>query len=327
MYEKIPEPSDDENDMLDLAFGLTETSRLGCQVKMTKELDRIKVKLPTQKVRYAGGKTNKDQPRKKKKPRASFKEPDTSQAEQFSLCDAIRYIHAFEVGRPPTSPKYDLAIRLRTLKNGPVVRNRLRLPHAVNSALRICVICPPNTPAAAVAAKAGAALIGEDSVFEAVKEGKIEFDRCICHQDSAQKLNKSGVGRILGPRGLMPSTKYGTIVKDVGATISQIVGASEYRERQGVIRMAVGQLAFTPEQLSENIKAFMGSIKRDLTRLSENVGKDIHEVVSYFPNILIMRTQLLNLGKVLSSTNAPGFSLNGEFRSPTSPPPEDLVMP
>ncbi|KAL9607899.1 MAG: hypothetical protein Q9167_007237 [Letrouitia subvulpina] len=47
MYEKIPEPSDDENDMLDLAFGLTETSRLGCQVKMTKELDGIKVKLPS----------------------------------------------------------------------------------------------------------------------------------------------------------------------------------------------------------------------------------------------------------------------------------------
>ncbi|KAL9041829.1 MAG: hypothetical protein Q9214_003973, partial [Letrouitia sp. 1 TL-2023] len=257
-------------------------------------------------VRYAGGKTNKDQPRKKKKPRVAFKEPDISQAERFSLCDAIRYIHAFEVGRPPTSPKYDLAIRLRTLKNGPVVRNRLRLPHAVNSALRICVICAPDSPAAAAAAKAGAALIGEDNVFEAVKEGKIEFDRCICHQDSSQTLNKSGVGRILGPRGLMPSPKYGTVVKDIGSTISQIVGTSEYRERQGVIRMAVGQLAFTPEQLSENIKAFMGAIKGDLTRLSD---------------------ALLNLEKVLSSTNAPGFSLNGEFRSPTSPPPEDLVMP
>ena len=46
MYEKIPEPDDDENDMLDLAFGLTETSRLGCQVKMTKELDGMKVRLP-----------------------------------------------------------------------------------------------------------------------------------------------------------------------------------------------------------------------------------------------------------------------------------------
>ncbi|KAL9607895.1 MAG: hypothetical protein Q9167_007233 [Letrouitia subvulpina] len=222
---------------------------------------------------------------------------------------SILYIHAFEVGRPPTSPKYDLAVRLRTLKNGPVVRNRLRLPHAVNSALRICVICAPDSPAAAAAAKAGAALIGEENVFEAVKEGKIEFDRCICHQDSAQKLNKSGVGRILGPRGLMPSPKYGTVVTDVGTTISQIVGASEYRERQGVIRMAVGQLAFTPEQLSENIKAFMGAVKQDLTRLSETVGKEIHDV------------------KVLSSTNAPGFSLNGDFRSPTSPPPENLVMP
>jgi large subunit ribosomal protein L1 len=52
-------------------------------------------------------------------------------AEQFSLCDAMRYIRAFEVGRPPTSVKYEMHLKLKSLKNGPVVRNRLRLPHPV----------------------------------------------------------------------------------------------------------------------------------------------------------------------------------------------------
>ncbi|KAL8936734.1 MAG: hypothetical protein Q9216_004775 [Gyalolechia sp. 2 TL-2023] len=265
-------------------------------------------------IRYASGKSKgtsrtKDQPKKKKKGkgRTDFKQYSLKSAEQFSLCDAIRYIKAFEVGRPPTSPKYDLAVKLRTIKNGPTVRNRLRLPHAVNTSMRICVICPPNSAHAQAAKKAGASVVGEDTVFDAVKEGRIEFDRCICHQDSVTKMNKAGLGRILGPRGLMPSTKLGTIVQDVRASVKGLVGASEYRERNGVLRMAVGQLGFTPEELQANIKAFMTEIKKDMDLLSEKVTKEIHEVV-------------------LSSTNAPGFSLNGDFRSPESPSSRDLAV-
>ncbi|KAL8933215.1 MAG: hypothetical protein Q9211_005903 [Gyalolechia sp. 1 TL-2023] len=282
-------------------------------------------------IRHASGKSKgdnraRDQPKKKKKARIEFKQYSLKDAEQYSLCDAIRseslshpiqgqlvkrtttrYIKAFEVGRPPNSPKYDLAVKLRTVKNGPTVRNQLRLPHAVVTSLRICVICPPDSRHAEAAKRAGASVVGEETVFDALKDGRIEFDRCICHQDSVAKLNKAGVGRILGPRGLMPSAKFGTVVKDVAASVKDLVGGSEYRERNGVLRMAVGQLGFTPEELQANIKTFMTEVKKDIDLLSEKVTKEIHEVV-------------------LSSTNAPGFSLNGEFRSSNSPPSRDLAV-
>lgn len=122
--------------------------------------------------------------------------------------------------------------------------------------------------------------MGEDTVFDAVKDGRLEFDRCICHVDSAQALNKANLGRILGPRGMMPSAKTGTITKDVAGTVKGLVGGSEYRERLGVIRCAVGQLGFTPEEMQRNVKAFIAEIKKDLAVLSDRIVKEIHEVVS-----------------------------------------------
>ena len=169
------------------------------------------------------------------------------------------------------------------------------------------MICPPNSGTATQARNAGATLVGEEKIFDAIREGHIEFDRCICHVDSAQKLNQAGLGRILGPKGLMPSSKMGTVTKDVSGIVKGMVGGCEYREKLGVIRCAVGQLGFTPEEMQRNVKAFMENIKKDLALLSDRIGKEIHEVV-------------------LSSTNAPGFSLNGEFRSPTSPPTRDLAV-
>ncbi|MCJ1241300.1 mitochondrial 54S ribosomal protein mrpl1 [Varicellaria rhodocarpa] len=256
--------------------------------------------------RVPKGQKPKDQPKKKRKARADFHRQSLKNFEQWSLCDAMRYIRAFEVGRPPTSSKYEVHVSLKTQKNGPVVRNRIRLPHAVNTSQRICVICPPDSPAAAAAIKAGATLIGEETVFDAVKDGRIEFERCICHTDSLPKLNKAGLGRILGPKGLMPSTKTGTVSRDIAAAVREMVGGSEYRERVGVVRMAIGQLGFTPEEVQRNIRTFMDGLKKDITFLSDRIGKDIHEVV-------------------LSSTNSPGFSLNGDFRSERSPPTRDLA--
>lgn len=78
----------------------------------------------------------------------------------------------------------------------------------------------------------------------------------------------------------MPSAKFGTIVKDAGASVKALVGGSEYRERNGVLRMAIGQLGFTPEEMQANIKAFMSEVKKDVGLLSDRINKDIHEVVS-----------------------------------------------
>lgn len=224
--------------------------------------------------------------------------------------DNYSYLRAFEVGRNPTSSKYEMHVRFRTPKNGPVVRNRLRLPHPVKTDLRICVIAPPDSKAANEAREAGASLVGEDEIFNQIKEGVINFDRCICHTDSLQKLNKAGLGRVLGPKGLMPSTKTGTVVNTVGATVRNMVGGTEYRERDAVVRLAIGQLGFTPEVMQTNIKAFMEVLKKDMARLAlgDRAVKEIHEVV-------------------LSSTNGPGFTLNGEFRGPNSVAPKELSGP
>lgn len=162
-----------------------------------------------------------------------------------------------------------------------MVRNRIRLPHPVKTDLRICVICPPDSKAAEEAKSAGAVLVGEDEVFDLVKAGKIEFDRCIAHADSVLKMNKAGMGRILGPRGLMPSAKTGTVVKDISTAVKNMVGGSEYRERLGVVRLPVGQLRFTPEELQRNIKALMETLKKDMAQVSDRTAKEIHEVVSY----------------------------------------------
>ncbi|KJX92151.1 mitochondrial 54S ribosomal protein MRPL1 [Zymoseptoria brevis] len=232
---------------------------------------------------------------KRKKARSNYDTPDLKDAIQFPLVDAMRYLLAAEVGRPPTSSKYELHIRLRTPKNGAVVRNRLRLPHPVKTDLRIAVICPPDSQIARAALAAGASLVGEESIFDLVKEGNISFDRCICHVDSLPKLSKAGVARTLGPRGLMPSAKTGTVVKDVASTVRDMVGGSEYRERAGVVRMAVGQLAFAPEMVQANIRALMEGVRGDIAGLSERIVKEVHEVV-------------------LSSTNGPGLSLSGEFK-------------
>ncbi|KAM3417602.1 54S ribosomal protein L1 [Cercospora zeina] len=270
----------------------------------------------------------KDAPasQKRKKAKTTYDTPDLKDAIQFSLVDAMRYrpinlstppsasqanifftsyLRAAEVGYSPSSSKYELHVRLKTPKNGAVVRNRLRLPHPVKTDLRICVIAPEDSPAAKAAKEAGASLVGEDSVFEAVKAGNIEFDRCVAHVDSVAKLGKSGVARILGPRGLMPSVKLGTIVKDVAAMVRDMVGGSEYRERAGVVRLAIGQLGFKPDDVQRNIKALVEQVRKDIAGIADMTPKDIHEIV-------------------LSSTNGPGLSLSGEYRGMDSIEPSEL---
>ncbi|KAF2094441.1 ribosomal protein L1 [Rhizodiscina lignyota] len=255
-------------------------------------------------AKYRRGDANA--PTKKKKERKHFKTEDLKNADKYSLVEAMRYIRAFEVGYPSNSPKYEIAMKLRTLKNGPLVRSRLNLPHPVKTDMRICVICPPDSPQADAARAAGASLVGEDAIFDAVKEGRIEFDRCLCLDTSLPKLAKAGIARALGPRGLMPSAKTGTVVRDVSAAVRDMVGASEYREKEGVVRLAIATLAATPEQLKANIKAFMDKVRGDLNTLSDRIVKDVHEVV-------------------LSSTHGPGFTLNGEFADEEGTRPEELA--
>lgn len=197
----------------------------------------------------------------------------------FDICLRNSFIRATEVGREPTLSKYEIHIRIRTKKDGPVIRNMIRFPHAVQTESRICVICPPGSKAATEALAAGAVLVGEAEVFEAVKAGRIEFERCLAHPDSLPALNKAGLGRILGPRGLMPSVKNGTVVEDVAGRVEMLRGGTVYRERDAVIRLPIGQLGFSPEQLRDNLRTTIDQVKKDAAKLNDRISKEVYEVV------------------------------------------------
>ncbi|PNP52528.1 hypothetical protein THARTR1_06875 [Trichoderma harzianum] len=210
---------------------------------------------------------------------------------QYTLCDAMRYCS-------PTCQK-GIHINLKTARNGPVIKNSIRLPHPVQSDWQIAVICPEGSDIATAATAAGAVAVGEETLFEAIRQEKIDFDRLICHENSEKALNKAGLGKILGPKGLMPSKRMKTIVNDVVKSIRDSAGAADYRERQGVIRMAIGQLGHTPDQLKANIQALLKKVKSECAEISEEVSKEVHEVI-------------------LSTTNGPALSLNAKLNDPES---------
>lgn len=195
--------------------------------------------------------------------------------------------------------KYELAVKLKTLKSGPVVKSRIRLPHPVRSDRRIGVICKEGSALAIQARNAGAVAVGEDSLFDIIRAGSINFTSMICDQGSADKLAKANLGRILGPKGLMPSVRTKTITTNVLSLLKEMAGADNYREKDGVVRIAIGQLAFTPDMLAANVRAFVSAIKDECQKLTDTANKEVHEVV-------------------MSSTHGPGLSLSGGF-NPTEP--------
>ncbi|KAH6692518.1 50S ribosomal protein L1 [Plectosphaerella plurivora] len=258
---------------------------------------RILVPAATQ-TRNAGGKNitklreQKIKDKKKKKLSKDFKSYDPTKFPQFSLCDAVRYLRACEVGRPPQSIMYSLSVRLKTPRNGAVIKGRLRFPNNIRTTeSRVAVICPDDSEIAVEALQAGAVIAGEKALLESIKNGEINFDKLFCHPNSEAALGKANLGRILGPKGLMPSKKLGTITHKITSAIQDSAGAEEYREKQGAIRLPIGPLGFSPRQLSQNVTAFIDNLKEEISHL-EGYKKEIREVV-------------------LSTTNGPGFNLNG----------------
>jgi large subunit ribosomal protein L1 len=112
------------------------------------------------------------------------------------------------------------------------------------------------------AKKAGADIVGADDLAEQVQAGKIEFDRCIATPDMMPLVGR--LGKILGPRNLMPNPKTGTVTMDVAEAVKSAKGgAVEFRvEKAGVLQAGVGKASFTESALAENIKAFFDAVSR-----------------------------------------------------------------
>ncbi len=141
-----------------------------------------------------------------------------------------------------------------------MVRGVCQLPNGSGRTVRVGVFA--RGAKADEAKAAGADVVGAEDLVEQVQGGKIEFDRCIATPDMMPLVGR--LGKVLGPRGLMPNPKVGTVTQDVaGAVKAAKGGAIEFRvEKAGIVQAGVGKASFGTEQLVENIKAFADAVQK-----------------------------------------------------------------
>ncbi|WP_118133836.1 50S ribosomal protein L1 [Oceanicella sp. SM1341] len=141
-----------------------------------------------------------------------------------------------------------------------MVRGVVNLPNGTGRTVRVAVFA--RGPKADEAREAGADIVGAEDLMETIQGGTIEFDRCIATPDMMPIVGR--LGKILGPRNLMPNPKVGTVTMDVATAVKNAKGGEvQFKvEKAGIIQGSVGKASFDAEKLAENVKAFVAAVNR-----------------------------------------------------------------
>jgi len=156
----------------------------------------------------------------------------------------------------------DIAVRLGIdpRHSDQMVRGTIKLPNGTGRSVRVAVFARGEKAEQAKAA--GADIVGAEDLMEEVQGGTIEFDRCIATPDMMPIVGR--LGKVLGPRGLMPNPKVGTVTPDVAEAVASAKGGEvEFRaEKAGVVHAGIGKVSFEVDKLAENVRSFVGAINR-----------------------------------------------------------------
>lgn len=173
---------------------------------------------------------------------------------------------ALELARKTSSTKFDSSVELHVnlgvdpRQADQMVRSTVVLPHGTGKTIRIAVFA--DGKAAEDAKAAGADVVGASDLLAEIEKGKLDFDMLITTPASMATLGK--VAKVLGPRGLMPNPKSGTVTPDVAKAVKEAkAGKVEFRiDKQGILHQAVGKVSFAPEKLRENVVAFLSAVMK-----------------------------------------------------------------
>ena len=179
---------------------------------------------------------------------------------QYSIPEAVALVK--ECSTVKFDESVDLVMRLGVdpRKADQLVRGTVALPHGTGKTVRIAVFAQGE--AAEEARQAGADVVGAQDLVERVqKEGFLEFDAAIATPDMMPHVGR--IGKVLGPRGLMPNPKTGTVTTDVGRAVAEIkAGKVEYRvDKAGNVHVPVGRVSFEPEKLQENVTTVIDAVR------------------------------------------------------------------
>ena len=178
----------------------------------------------------------------------------------YALEDAVKMIKQRAVAKFDESIEIAMNLGVDPRHADQNVRNVVVLPNGTGRSVRVAVFAKGDK--AEEAQGAGADLVGADDLAEKVTSGQIEFERCIATPDMMPVVGK--LGKILGPRGLMPNPKLGTVTNDVAEAVQAAKGGQvQFRaEKAGILHAGVGKASFSEDALLENVKAFVNAVNR-----------------------------------------------------------------
>ena len=179
---------------------------------------------------------------------------------EYSLKEASQLVKEITTTKFDASVDMDVRLGVDPRKSTQMVRGTVTLPHGTGKTVRVLVLCSADKEEEAK--EAGADYVGLDEYIEKIKGGWTDIDVIITMPAIMGKIG--ALGRVLGPRGLMPNPKSGTVTNNIGDAVRQVkTGKIDFRvDKAGIVHTSIGKVSFTPEQIADNAREFLRTLER-----------------------------------------------------------------
>lgn len=179
---------------------------------------------------------------------------------EYSLKEASQLVKEITTTKFDASVDMDVRLGVDPRKSTQMVRGTVTLPHGTGKTVRVLVLCSADKEEEAKGA--GADYVGLDEYIEKIKGGWTDIDVIITMPAIMGKIG--ALGRVLGPRGLMPNPKSGTVTNNIGEAVRQVkAGKIDFRvDKAGIVHTSIGKVSFTPEQIADNAREFLRTLER-----------------------------------------------------------------
>ena len=213
---------------------------------------------------------------------------------EYSLSDAADLLRKSSFTKFDSSVDIDVRLGVDPRKADQMVRGVAALPHGVGKTVRVLVLCTPDKEAEAK--EAGAGHVGLDDYISKIEGGWTDIDVIITMPSVMAKVGR--LGKVLGPRGLMPNPKSGTVTTEVGKAVTEVkAGKIDFKvDKTGIIHTSIGKVSFTPDKLAENAMEIIGVI----SKLKPSSSKG-----TYFKSITL--TSTMGPGIKIDKNTIPGI--------------------
>ncbi|MDO1450315.1 50S ribosomal protein L1 [Rhodocytophaga aerolata] len=212
----------------------------------------------------------------------------------YSLKEATDILKQISYTKFDASVDVDIRLGVDPRKADQMVRGVVALPHGTGKQVRVLVLCTPDKEAEAKAA--GADYVGLDEYIQKIEQGWTDVDVIITMPTVMAKVGK--LGRVLGPRGLMPNPKSGTVTLEVGKAVKEVkAGKIDFKvDKTGIVHASIGKVSFEPEKLVDNVQEVINTIARLKPSSAKGTYfKSIHMSTTMSPGVIIDKNTITGI--------------------------------